>query len=257
MLPLLGRVRRRRQSALPSVLPGLVAWGEGSSLGADGSSIPSWPNLTLSGLDPAQGTGANQPTVAADAINGQKAALFTSASSQYLQFSGAALNWFQNIPGATLAVVIQPVTVPATQVNILSVGINASATARLAIFKRAATNLYSVTIRTDDSTAVIVDTTTVAVVGTPVILTASFDALNGPIAVAVNGAVMGSGTASPLQNLQNTATHDVTLGASGTPGNYFNGYVPAYAMWNVGYSRADLRGVLLRWSTLYGITLTG
>jgi hypothetical protein len=242
-------------AALPSALPGLVAWGEGSSLGADGTSIASWTNLTLSGLDPAQGTGANQPVVAAAAINGQKAANFTGAA--VLAFPAGALGWFRAVGGATLAAVIQPNAAVASSQALLFAQTGTGVTARADILTTAAAALLAQgrTLDADGFSGLGANGSLAS--GVPVIVTATFNYAAGTVTLSVNGASFAPIALASSGTTSNTDSTAISIGGRVGLTLFLNAKMGAYAMWNVEYSRVSLQGVLLRWSALYGITLSG
>lgn len=242
--------------ALPSSLANLVAWGEGSDLGNDGTSIASWLNKTLSGLDPAQGTGANQPTVKANAINGQKAALFTAASNQGLVFPAGALGWFQNVSGFTLIAVAQSASSQAGSPLLLRVerGTTASPRGQIAV-QPASGHFQSSSMRVDGDAA----TTLIGgvpTVGTPFIAGNISDFSVPSEMLMVAGASVATGTPTGPGNTSNTASLGISIGNRYDLGSgAFDGYIAAYAMWNAAYTIAQLRPVLNRWSVIYGIPL--
>jgi hypothetical protein len=92
----------------PAALPGLALWLDASQLvGADGSAIGTWPDLSGHGYNAVQATGANKPTLKLAIQNGLSVARFTGAPQSFLTFSGAALNLFRHIPGCTVATVMR------------------------------------------------------------------------------------------------------------------------------------------------------
>lgn len=239
---------------MPTELGGCVAWGEASDLGNDGSAVSAWFNRIGSGLDPVQATSANQPVVKVAGVNGQKAVLF-DGSNDFLGFPSGALGWFQNLAGATLAMVCQPTSVASTA-WVLNAQPNGALTPTRAGLVVVSGPTYGARgLNTDTGTAATA-TGGVPVVGTAAIVTGQLDYAGGTLALRVNGASAGTATFSGA-NSANTLSGAITLGARSDASSPFSGYLAAYAMWTVAYGRASMDAVLNRWSALYGIPLAG
>lgn len=252
-----------RASADPTYLPNLVDWGEGSDLGNDGASVASWLNKTGSGLDPAQATGASQPTVKASAINGQKAVQF-NGSSQYLTFSGAALDWLKNVGGATIAVVVQMTSLPSVTAGgffAVSNGTNSNGRANLGLTSGNAGRTSARALDADAGR--IISGTTALVVGVPVILVTSIDYTAGTVTFFRNGVSEGTSSGSVTAgNTSNTSAISMSLGAvingSGVAIQFLPHYMGARALWAGAYNRSQLDPVLRRWAapSMFGVSLT-
>eukprot|EP00741_Cyanophora_paradoxa_P023494 tig00021587_g22696.t1 len=91
----------------------LVQHFDASSLSlADGAAVSSWQNLANTAESATQSTPANRPTFVANASNGKPALRFTSASSQWLDFS-AHLSRFNNVAypnGFLVALVVKAIS---------------------------------------------------------------------------------------------------------------------------------------------------
>lgn len=100
---------RRRSDFSPRDVSGLQMLAASESLaGADGATIPQWPDTSGNNFHLFNNTDANRPTLATD--SGFRCANFASASSQVLQWPAAAAGISRNRVGLSALAVVRPAT---------------------------------------------------------------------------------------------------------------------------------------------------
>lgn len=87
-------------------------WLDASTLAlANNAPVALWPDGSTSGFDAAQATADNKPVCKTAVLNGLRAVRFDPGSFiQYLALSGAGLDLFRDVAGATVAIVAWSVT---------------------------------------------------------------------------------------------------------------------------------------------------
>lgn len=93
-MPMNARLLRPLSTFSPKTLPGLELWldfGDSSTLTLSGSSISEARDKSGKGYAAVQATGANQPTLTTNAINGRSVASFNGSSSKLTISSFAAI----------------------------------------------------------------------------------------------------------------------------------------------------------------------
>lgn len=220
----------------PVASPTLWLRGDGITGVADGAAIPSWTDYSGNGYTVAQ-SGAGKPTYsAAGGANGTAAALFTSASSQYLTTTAPQ-------PASETVITVVKFT---TLANEAIVGSSAASGLEFRITTGSSEILK-------ENTASIAIDTTVPTTGTTAIRSVTF-ASGASYAFYINGTQTKSGTTATTLT---TASNFVQIGRNGASGSeYLNGLLSEVLIYPRVLTSGELSTVDHYLATRYGLTVT-